>query len=185
MNHSEMHDLMLDVFDELEDLRDAGQKEYAHDSENVFANFDRTAERLKISREKALMVHLTKHYDGLTAYVNGHDSQRESVYGRIKDTMMYLMLLYGMVEEAESEEEVCDGSPVISEAVRNAAKLVSNHWCNRCGNVRTSEGCKNCPDPKSPTYSDPPQWWRPETKPKWPYHPNSCPEGCPCSRKAA
>jgi len=48
------------------------------------------------------MVYLLKHIDGITAYLNGHKSQREDVRGRIKDAIVYLMLLWAMIEEKES-----------------------------------------------------------------------------------
>ena len=80
-------------------VRDAGQKEYAHGRDNVFANFERGANALEISREKVLMTYLLKHVDGIKAYVNGYTSQREDVRGRISDIIVYSMLLWGMVEE--------------------------------------------------------------------------------------
>jgi len=76
--------------------RDEGQKEYAQDLNNVFANFERVANSLEISREEVLMVYLLKHMDGISAYVKGHKSQRESVQGRITDAIVYLMLLWAM-----------------------------------------------------------------------------------------
>ena len=79
--------------------RNAGQKEYAHTQENVFANFDRIGSLLKITREKVLMTYLLKHIDGISSYVKGHESQREDVRGRLTDAMVYLMLLWGMIEE--------------------------------------------------------------------------------------
>ena len=79
--------------------RDAGQKEYAHDVENVFANFERIANALDTSREKVLMVYLLKHIDGISAYSKGHRSQRESFRGRITDAIVYLMLLWAMSRE--------------------------------------------------------------------------------------
>ena len=79
--------------------RDAGQKEYAHEKENVFANFERGARALDISREKVLMTYLLKHIDGISAYVKGHKSQREDVTGRITDAIVYLMLLWAMNRE--------------------------------------------------------------------------------------
>ena len=79
--------------------RDAGQKEYAHDVENVFANFERIANAVDTSREKVLMVYLLKHIDGISAYSKGHRSQRESVRGRITDAIVYLMLLWAMSRE--------------------------------------------------------------------------------------
>ena len=87
--------------------RDEGQKEYAHTEENVFANFERVAESLEISKEQALMVYLIKHMDGINAWVKGHKSQREDVTGRIKDAIVYLCLLWGMAsQEIVSEEEI-------------------------------------------------------------------------------
>jgi hypothetical protein len=79
--------------------RDAGQKEYAHDKDNVFANFERISKALNISREKVLMVYLLKHVDGIKEYINGYKSQREDVTGRITDAIVYLMLLWAMNED--------------------------------------------------------------------------------------
>jgi hypothetical protein len=45
------------------------------------------------------MTYMLKHIDGIAAYVKGHKSQREDVTGRITDCMVYLMLLWGMIEE--------------------------------------------------------------------------------------
>ena len=80
-------------------MRAAGQKEYARKNENAFANFERVGDNLGISREKVLLVYLLKHIDGISAYVEGHKSQREDVRGRITDVIVYLCLLWGMVEE--------------------------------------------------------------------------------------
>ena len=79
--------------------RDAGQKEYAQDVDNVFANFERIAMSIDVDRERVLMTYLLKHIDGISAYVKGHKSQREDVTGRITDAIVYLMLLWAMVVE--------------------------------------------------------------------------------------
>ena len=84
-------------------MRQAGQSEYAHDNDNVFANFDRVGSLLSITSEKTLMVYLLKHIDGITAYLAGHKSQREDVRGRIKDAIVYLILLWAMVEERDEK----------------------------------------------------------------------------------
>ena len=83
----------------VEATRDEGQKEYAHDQDDVFANFNRVANLLEEDRKKVLMTYMLKHVDGIAAYVKGHKSQREDVTGRITDCIVYLMLLWGMVEE--------------------------------------------------------------------------------------
>lgn len=87
-----------DVFNKLKELRDAGQKEYAG-GEDAFGNFNRLAESLKMDRKKILWVYLMKHMDGITSFLNGHISQRESVEGRINDAVIYLILLRGMITE--------------------------------------------------------------------------------------
>jgi hypothetical protein len=83
---------------EVRETRDDGQKEYARTDNNVFANFDRVAESLEISREKALMVYLLKHIDGIGSYLDGHESQREEISGRLKDAIVYLFLLWAMID---------------------------------------------------------------------------------------
>ena len=87
-------------------MREAGQKEYAHDLNNVFANFERTAGTLSIKREKVLMTHFLKHIDGIMAHIDGHKSQRESVTGRITDALVYLTLLWGMLDDNKEEPNI-------------------------------------------------------------------------------
>ena len=86
------------MIDQIRNTRDNGQKEYARTEDNVFANFDRVADCLKISKEKALMVYLLKHIDGIGSYLEGHESQREEVSGRITDAIVYLLLLWAMID---------------------------------------------------------------------------------------
>jgi hypothetical protein len=40
---------------------------------------------------------MIKHIDGLCAYADGHDSQREDVRGRLTDIIVYCCLFWGMV----------------------------------------------------------------------------------------
>ena len=110
MKKSEFDNWFKLMIDEVKRTRDSGQKEYAHSESNVFANFERVANSLDISREQSLMVYLMKHMDGINAWIKGHKSQREDVTGRIKDAIVYLCLLWGMsIEEsgtANEEEEI-------------------------------------------------------------------------------
>lgn len=87
-------------------LREAGQKEYAHNDENALANFERVAEQTGMTREQVLMIYLLKHLDGISAWIKGHKSQREDVRGRILDARVYLALLYAMVEDEEGPREL-------------------------------------------------------------------------------
>lgn len=86
-------------------VRGEGQKEYAHDEDNAFRNFEATGKDLGINREHVLWIFMKKHLDGILAHLNGHTSQRESVHGRIKDARMYLALLDGMFTEDEQKAQ--------------------------------------------------------------------------------
>ena len=44
------------------------------------------------------MTYLLKHIDGINAWMKGHDSQREDISGRIKDSIVYLFLLWAMIK---------------------------------------------------------------------------------------
>tara|TARA_R100000742_G_C4241706_1_gene61286 strand:+ start:409 stop:798 length:390 start_codon:yes stop_codon:yes gene_type:complete len=103
-----MKNLNQKILKAIKSTRDSGQQEYAHDDDNVFANFERVASVLNITREKSLMVYLLKHIDGIAAYVNGHESQREDVRGRLTDVIVYSMLLWGMIEEGEQKHPDID-----------------------------------------------------------------------------
>ena len=106
MTKSHMHKFMDHIWQKITRMRDAGQKEYAHDEKNVFANFERAANLLGVNREKILLTYLLKHIDGIAAYANGHKSQREDITGRITDAIVYLCLLWAMVDEGREYEKL-------------------------------------------------------------------------------
>ena len=51
MRRKDMQTLMGQILDQISKTRDAGQKEYARDLDNVFANFERVASFVGVSRE--------------------------------------------------------------------------------------------------------------------------------------
>ena len=120
MKHSQMAKLMDNILKEVIVTRDSGQKEYAHDDDNVFANFNRVAHLLEIDRKKVLMTYMLKHVDGIAAFVKGHKSQREDVTGRITDCIVYLMLLWGMIED----DGIFDRKETKGDDVRNVLKTI-------------------------------------------------------------
>ena len=81
--------------------RDAGQKEYAQDVDNVFANFERIANQMDLDKKTVLWVYLMKHIDGIASHLKGHRSQREEVQGRLTDAIVYLCILWGMIESED------------------------------------------------------------------------------------
>ena len=101
MTRKQMKTLKVNIFKKIQKTREDGQKEYARDKDNAFANFERVADNLSISREKVLLTYLLKHIDGICAHVEGHESQREDITGRITDSIVYLCLFWGMIEGSE------------------------------------------------------------------------------------
>ena len=99
MTKPEMDKLMKKIFSIVNETRDAGQAEYARADEDVFANFRRVGSYTGQSKEAVLMTYFMKHIDGIASHINGHTSQREDVTGRITDAIVYLCLLWGMVDE--------------------------------------------------------------------------------------
>lgn len=102
VSREEVSVLMNDVFKQCQDARAAGQKEYAHKENNALANFEDEAANFNTSREVVWGIFAGKHWRGIRAYINGHRSQREDVRGRIKDLIVYLILLWAMIDDTEA-----------------------------------------------------------------------------------
>ena len=101
MKHNAMLGLINAIFEQVEIIHTQGQKEYAMDEDNVFANFERIATQMNLDRETILWVYFMKHVDGIASYLKGHRSQREDVTGRLTDAIVYLCILWGMIAEEE------------------------------------------------------------------------------------
>ena len=103
MKRSELTEKIIDLFDqEIVTTQEEGQREYASEN-NAFSNFEKLASELQIDKKKILWVYAMKHKDGISSFLNGHTSQRESVTGRIKDLIIYLFILWAMIDEERIE----------------------------------------------------------------------------------
>ncbi len=105
MTQKKMEKLINQIFKEIQTTREAGQKEYARKNDNAFANFERIAYNLDLDKKEVLLVYLLKHIDGICSYVKGHVSQREDVRGRVTDVIVYLCLLWGMINQEQKQGE--------------------------------------------------------------------------------
>ena len=105
MKHDQMLDLIHNIFEKVRTIHTEGHKEYAMDEDNVFANFQRIANQTGLNQKMVLWVYLYKHIDGIKAYIEGHDSQREDVRGRITDAIVYLKILWGMINDNVNKYE--------------------------------------------------------------------------------
>ena len=103
MKHKQMIELIRKIFLQVKEIHTEGQKEYAMNEDNVFENFERIATQMDINRETILWVYFMKHVDGIASYLKGHRSQREDVTGRLTDAIVYLCILWGMIESQKEE----------------------------------------------------------------------------------
>jgi hypothetical protein len=94
---------MDQIFRECMKTREQAQHEYAQREENALENFDAGARDLGIHRQKVWGVLAAKHWRGIMAYIKGHKSQREDVRGRIKDLIVYLVVLWAMIDDDEGK----------------------------------------------------------------------------------
>jgi hypothetical protein len=106
MTQKQMESLIKEIFQKIQKTREAGQKEYARKQNNAFANFEKIADNLELDRKEILLVYLLKHIDGICAYVKGHKSQRENVRGRMTDVIVYLCLLWGMIDDEDNKRRL-------------------------------------------------------------------------------
>lgn len=122
-----------ELYERLRALTATKGEEYKRREDNQFANFERGASSLGLTREQVLMVYLSKHLDSIVTYVKDRAAGQEKVYaepisGRIDDAILYLLLLRGMTIENDEEygRRVADaifdgfnGDPDDIEAVHN------------------------------------------------------------------
>ena len=105
MKHNEMLRQINGIFTQVEQMHTEGQKEYAMTEDNVFANFQRIANQTGLNQKMVLWVYLMKHIDGIASHIKGHTSQREDVRGRLTDAIVYLCILWGMIDEEDDYDD--------------------------------------------------------------------------------
>ena len=104
MNYDEMTSLMEKVIiPEIKETRASGQAEYARTDTDVLANFKRIGKTLNMDPDKVIAVYLLKHIDGVISYIDGHQSQREAVTGRLTDIIVYCCLLWASALDTDNK----------------------------------------------------------------------------------
>lgn len=104
MNSEQFAKSIDELYERLKALTASKGEEYKRREGNQFANFERGAQALGLTREQVLMVYLSKHLDSITTYVKDRAAGQEKQYaepitGRIDDAILYLLLLRGMAVE--------------------------------------------------------------------------------------
>ena len=80
------------------------------------------------SKEMVLWIYLMKHIDGIASHIKGHVSQRENVKGRLTDAIVYLCILWGMIESKEKMEALNrqQAEDMLKQGLQKKIKEVNN-----------------------------------------------------------
>jgi len=101
MTFSEIDIIFERIFKDLQNINITKGTEYAN-SEDRLGNFKRIAATLQLSPEKVCYVYLRKHLDAIEYVLLGKKELSETFESRIKDAIMYLILLNALhIEESK------------------------------------------------------------------------------------
>lgn len=122
MKSAEFQALLLEVHQKMVGLTATKGAEYKMAEDNQFANFEKGAKELGMTREQVLMVYLSKHLSSITLFVKeeatGVQRKRsEPMAGRIDDAILYLILLRGMIS-GHPGHWLIEERPIYSQACR-------------------------------------------------------------------
>ena len=124
MNTVQFNAMLKLTYDRLFEISNTKGKEYAG-SEDRLANFKRLGADLDLLPEQVLLVYFTKHLDSIRTYIKDKAIGNarvlsEPIEGRIDDAILYLVLLKGLIFDAEMEKlprvAICDPSDDFDES---------------------------------------------------------------------
>jgi hypothetical protein len=101
VSKTDLFDIARQELDAILKTMDIAHGEYAHDNSDALANFRKAGKEIGLPKEKVFYIFANKHWQGIIADINGNKGQRESVHGRIRDMLVYLLLFKAMVIEDE------------------------------------------------------------------------------------
>ncbi len=125
MKLSDFNEILDDVLDKCRDIMNSKGVAYSG-TDDKFGNFNRIATKLGLDRKKIWSVYFNKHTDAIDAFLREEYKDCEPIQGRIMDAINYLLLLYGMVEEEDTD-------PVVDISKKCEHIFNLNMQCTKCG----------------------------------------------------
>ncbi len=124
MTLSDFNEMIDSVLDECRDIINSKGVAYSG-VDDKFGNFNRIGKKLGLDRKKIWSVYFNKHIDAIDAFLRGEYKDCEPIQGRIMDAINYLLLLYGMVEEEDTD-------PVTDISKKCDHEFDENLRCKKC-----------------------------------------------------
>jgi hypothetical protein len=113
MTFEEFDKFQDDLIKECVKMKDTKGKEYGNSADR-FGNFRRLSKSLSIPDYQIGYIYLAKHLDSIASYIKtGKEFSNESFRSRIIDSIVYLTLIAGMVEELNKYKDVQNGKTTV------------------------------------------------------------------------
>ncbi len=139
MHYNRMSEIVEAEFDRIRGIRESKGREYAQD-EDTLADFKEVAAESGVTWFQCWNVYVKKHVRAVDTFIREGAVKSESIEGRIRDVIVYHLLLLGLIEDAKALERiehpgrfswVCNGN----ESFRH------DPWANTDVEVCTHVGC--------------------------------------------
>lgn len=102
MDRQQFGEVLEREFNALRELNGTKGKEYSGD-EDALRNFKEVARACGITPQQALMTYATKHWQAINSYVKNGRVYSEPIQGRLRDLVLYGLLMIALVEEEEQQ----------------------------------------------------------------------------------
>jgi hypothetical protein len=116
MNRSDFQALMEGEFEEIIKLNVQKGHDYAGD-EDALANFKKAADRLGVTPELVWAVYGDKHWSAIMTYCKEGQVESEPIEGRIRDVILYGLLLLGLIAEKKENPYMPEAETQIHEEI--------------------------------------------------------------------
>lgn len=90
--------MIVDEFEHIDKLQRTKGRDYAG-NEDVLLNFKRNAEALDLTPEQIWAAYAGKHWDAIQSYCKTGALTSEPIEGRLRDLIVYSLLMLAMVKE--------------------------------------------------------------------------------------
>jgi len=102
MTHDEFLNLLNEEFERIKELFENKNKDYARKDE-VFNNFNTLAKLIGQKRETVWLIYFMKHVLSIANWVREGAMYTERPEDRLRDIIVYALLLIGMIKEKEKK----------------------------------------------------------------------------------
>lgn len=120
MEYANMESIIEREFDNVRELRGTKGREYARD-EDTLADFKEVAAECGVTPLQCWAVYVKKHQRAIDTFIREGGVRSESIESRIRDVLVYHLLLLGLIEEQRASsrayvvaEPECPSTPSLA-----------------------------------------------------------------------